>query len=400
MTMDVVFRRNRNTFLETYSGVKTRCSMSLKSAFFVLLVFLKLNGINCVPKQNRKEKKFCTNLIWNVVAGANHISAALYLYLKLITFLFDSNVQNVSGLVHAALYFLYRICIFKRKGIIFETIEKLEVNSDAFLKLKTIVKIRDYNVTFCIVQVACIIFLTYINFESYRFNRVCDWLKQMRVQSVSTEECPTWLMDVVYAIDICGYYSFHMVFGFFSIIYSGFCFSLQQFLKNLQARLKKAIKEDDIARVFQSYDEVLQVIEFIEDAYCVPVFISTIICMVALFRAGYYYSFRKSSSFSFYALCLAYSAYNLCVFLILITVASKVNRIATQNRSLVKSLERRYITGKKSEFLEQYLNINRKVLFSLGNTYIINQSLIWTAIGTVFSYGIIIGTLGSVNSWT
>ncbi|GFX11704.1 hypothetical protein TNCV_4340501 [Trichonephila clavipes] len=211
--------------------------------------------------------------------------------------------------------------------------------------------------------------------------------------------CATWLMDIVYAIDICGYYSFHMLFGVFSIVYSILCVSLERILKQLQISLKNLSKED-IPRVFQSYEEVLQVIECTEDACCSPVFIAVMICMVGIFRIGYYYSFRKRSNFAFYAFCLVYLAYHLCLFVIIITLASKVNRIAMQNRSLVKALERRFVIGKKWEIWGQYQNINRKILLSLGNTYTINKSLIWTAIGTVFSYGIIIGTLGSVNSWT
>ncbi|GIY96175.1 hypothetical protein CEXT_146241 [Caerostris extrusa] len=136
--------------------------------------------------------------------------------------------------------------------------------------------------------------------------------------------------------------------------------------------------------------------ESIENLLCLPMYFVALSLMVGLFRIGYALCFFGKSDLLFYAYCCSSLSYQFSLMVTMIMSASEANRVAARCRSLVASLQKPFEKD-SSNFFWRQLNVTRKVQLTLWNTFIIERSLVWDALGTLFTYGILMGTLISVN---
>ncbi|GIY77254.1 uncharacterized protein CEXT_320791 [Caerostris extrusa] len=129
-----------------------------------------------------------------------------------------------------------------------------------------------------------------------------------------------------------------------------------------------------------------------------PVFISVFNILIGLFWYGYSFAFPPNVSYAMEIYVSMGFVQYFVLLLITLTPAAAANQAAAMARELVLSLPAWF--PKRYNIINMHVRrkFKHKTALTLWKIYRIDKSLLISAVGSLISYGILLGTLGSVQN--
>ncbi|GFU42090.1 uncharacterized protein NPIL_351731 [Nephila pilipes] len=207
-----------------------------------------------------------------------------------------------------------------------------------------------------------------------------------------------YLVDVYYMLFDLMFGGLYFTFcGYFSFV----CYCIKLLFREFVLRSEILIQRDDYYTVIQIYREVNQMMISVDAFISYCVFINVVGGMSALFWSWFNFVVTPKEDFLSFSY-LSLMAMGLTARLLLIMLsASSTNQAAEVPRSIIASLP--------GWFPRQYKKVKIYVrkefkhpapALTLWKIYKIDKSLLIRAIGMLITYGIILGTLGTVKEST
>ncbi|GBM39377.1 hypothetical protein AVEN_119040-1 [Araneus ventricosus] len=182
--------------------------------------------------------------------------------------------------------------------------------------------------------------------------------------------------------------------------YYGFiCYHIYLLLSEFSSKSINLIVISDYETILKIYLDISQVIVSVDDFLSYPTFINVLADMGGLFWACYVIIFDSKDDYLFYLYFVA-AAFTYALWLLMVMLpAASANKAIEVARNFVLSLPGWFPHHQK--VLKKYIKMEIKhnnLSLTLWKIYKIDNSLLISSIGTLVSYGIIVGTLGTVQS--
>ncbi|GIY87349.1 uncharacterized protein CDAR_371871 [Caerostris darwini] len=189
--------------------------------------------------------------------------------------------------------------------------------------------------------------------------------------------------------------------GFFALLPGYYCFAcncLKQFFLRFERKSKVLIAHHDYQRILEIYKEMNETMVMMNNFLSLPILVSVINILATLFWYGYSFAFVSNDN---KVIGIFYSIGFIQYFVLLLLTlppAAAANQAAVTAREIVLSLPGWFPKRYSTITLLICRSFMHKTSLTLGNIYRIDKSLLISAIATLITYGILIGTLGSVQS--
>ncbi|GFT24945.1 hypothetical protein NPIL_474071 [Nephila pilipes] len=367
----------------------------LHKTFRQLLFAFRLNGIYYEEKEKRVrvKRKRLRHFAWKSIEYAFNIIAVLHLMTKLISVLFfTTEKEEITLIIHLIVLDLIRIFLLKKIEVIFEMIKKVLRISEHYVDLKTIKRIRCFNMSFFVLIALCMITFALEYYDNELYTNWSEFLKKRDLQELSE------ILNIILKALVMSFnYNSHIILILSAVLFADVCCVLERIFKMVYYVLKTSETEYENCNAIHSYLTILEVTEYVEKSYCSIVFIIALCVMIGLFRGFVILSFSKNLTFSLSTFLCIYIIGHLGMLFAIVLPASDLNQVAFEARSQVISLREHSPFSQNRDLKWRQMNVKRKVNLTLWNTYVIDRSLIWSAFGTLLTYGILIGTLGIVS---
>ncbi|GIY79380.1 uncharacterized protein CDAR_204631 [Caerostris darwini] len=193
-----------------------------------------------------------------------------------------------------------------------------------------------------------------------------------------------------------------LVGNFFAGILPGYycfvCCCMKEIFLHFIWKSKVLIARQDYPRILEIYKEMNEAMVMMDDFLSLPILVSVVNILASLSWYGYSFAFPPNvNNLTGVFVSIGFLQYSVLL-LITLTPAAAVNQVAAMARELVLSLPgwipKRYSII-KSLICRSCMG---KTSLTLWKIYRIENSLLISAIGTLISYGILIGTLESIQS--
>ncbi|GBN87869.1 hypothetical protein AVEN_56161-1 [Araneus ventricosus] len=372
----------------------------LKSFSPILLLFY-INGVDLslypwrVSNKNKKKIHFSVfiqigcmsalvfptvcQLLWVLILPMKKIEGPLLLVfvIQVSSYYFIRRSRNQIGQI---LKILNRIS------------HQLQCNTD-YRKRKTAICV------FCIVMHSLIIAYLYIYFCSEQ--RIIDqeYLKNYTLFSGFSKlspNCLPLLRDFAVSFYTLGNSIF--IIGT-TACYTFLCVQIRCLFLHITKQIRSVKEEESACQLLHAYDDIADVLSNIDDIFSYPVFVLVVSSMAGLFRSIYSLIFLQQTHFQFSIPYWFSGIYFSIVLLSVIFSASETVQAGKLARELIVSspgaFPFRYMELKK---MVRRKNLKREIVLTLWKTYTIDRSLLFSAFGTLVTYGILIATLGNVQS--
>ncbi|GIY03045.1 uncharacterized protein CDAR_511461 [Caerostris darwini] len=190
----------------------------------------------------------------------------------------------------------------------------------------------------------------------------------------------------------------HFFFTTLPEYYCFVCCCMKQFFLHFVWKSKVLIVRQDYQRILEIYKEMNEAMIMMDNFLSLPIMISVVNILTSLFWYGYSFAFPPNANnvtgILFY---MGFVQYFLLLLITLIPAAA-ANQAAATARDFVLSLSGWF--PKRYSVIKVHVcrKFMRKTALALWKIYRIDNSLLLSAIGSLISYGILVGTLGSVQN--
>ncbi|GIY94399.1 uncharacterized protein CEXT_369321 [Caerostris extrusa] len=289
------------------------------------------------------------------------------------------------------------ICVFRSRTTIRLLTEDLYRISN-MLHVYTIQKKKMLKIfvwVYCVFVTTVTVFLAVTIFNSGMVAQEQQKLRNSEIVAARLKEHTVAILN--------GSFIFPLLVGnFFSGILPGYycfaCCCMKEIFLHFVWKSKVLIARQDYPRIIEIYKEMNETMIMMDDFLSLPILVSVVNIMASLFWYGYSFAFPPNgNNVTGIFVSIGFLQY-FVLLLITLTPAAAVNQAAAMARELVLSLPgwipNRYSII-KALICRSFMG---KTSLTLWKIYRIDNSLLISAIGTLISYGILIGTLGSVQS--
>ncbi|GFU06022.1 uncharacterized protein NPIL_164491 [Nephila pilipes] len=185
----------------------------------------------------------------------------------------------------------------------------------------------------------------------------------------------------------------------FSGYYCFICICIKLVLRNFISTFKFSNGRINYQTVLETYDDISLIIILADDFLCYPALVNVLNGMAGLFWSGFTIAFILKKDYQSYVCLFGCMLFYSCLLLLVLLPASVANQAAEEAKDVIISLpgwfpqhynELKIYVRKKFK--------QRKSKFTLWKIYKINKSLIISTLGTLLTYGFLIGTLGTVRN--
>ncbi|GBL96950.1 hypothetical protein AVEN_182529-1 [Araneus ventricosus] len=185
----------------------------------------------------------------------------------------------------------------------------------------------------------------------------------------------------------------------FSGYYGFICYHTSLLLSEFSSKSINLIVKSDYETILKIYLEISQVVVSIDDFLSYPTFVNVLADIAGLFWACYVIIFDSKDDYLFYLYFVA-AAFTYILWLLMVMLpAASVNKAIEVARNFVLSLPGWF--PHHQNVLKKCIKMkikHKKVSLTLWKIYKIDHSLLISSMGTLVTYGIIVGTLGAVQS--
>lgn len=135
-----------------------------------------------------------------------------------------------------------------------------------------------------------------------------------------------------------------------------------------------------------------------DENFSFPAFVVVLACMISLFWTTYKAAFQENITGAYYLALIISGCISLSFHLLIMVSASIINEISERTRCTFHGLPYRHLAHK--EELKNMLkkDFQHRVNLTLWNIYVVDKLLIITSLGTLLTYGILLGSLGNNTS--
>ncbi|GIY90281.1 uncharacterized protein CDAR_416731 [Caerostris darwini] len=150
----------------------------------------------------------------------------------------------------------------------------------------------------------------------------------------------------------------------------------------------------DEEQLLDMYFKSSKSISKMDEEFSRPAFISVLMGMIGLFWVGYILAFEESKTLEvFLALVFSGCFYSSILVLVIIS-GSLTNEAANEATGLIQCLPYRVPTLRKEMEFSIKGDLIEDNSLTLWKFYVLSRSLLLSSLGTLLTYGILLGTLG------
>ncbi|GFY68244.1 uncharacterized protein TNIN_466211 [Trichonephila inaurata madagascariensis] len=223
-----------------------------------------------------------------------------------------------------------------------------------------------------------------------------DTMKKSPYIAQEFKELGSFIVDAFYVVNVLVQLSISIPLnGYYCFI----CICVRLILRSFISAVKILKARSDYLTVLELYDEISLVIISTDDFLSYSAFINVINGMAGLFWSTFTLVFVLEDDYkSWVCLSAAVFLYS-CLLLMVLIPASTANQAAEDAKDVIISLPGWFPQHYKK--LKIYVRKNfkqRKLNFTLWKIYTINKSLLISTLGTLVTYGFLVGTLGTIQN--
>ncbi|GBM03242.1 hypothetical protein AVEN_142535-1 [Araneus ventricosus] len=353
-----------------------------------------MQTLSC-PHPYRKRKIY--NWAWKSPKYVYNFMLILSVMLQILWIVLMSNTRReITSLIFVLIQISAHISVFRSRHCITSLLKRI---SDIFKPLNSIHRwkrlktgILIYCICGCII--APVLVVTYYN-TKMRTNGHKNLRNSPYITEHFKELCVS-ILDVWYALNVFAQYVTCVPFiGYYCFV----CVYMKHLLLEFVSKSQILITRRDYQTIIEVYQEITQTISFADNFLSYPAFVNVLCSMVGLFWASYSLLFFLSedsvSSVYLFGVLILYSI----LLLIIMLPASAVNKAVDLAKNTLNSLP--------GWFPDRYETLKLIVLkkfkqqqpcLTLWKVYRIDKPLLVSTLGTLVTYGFLVGTLGTVRS--
>lgn len=286
--------------------------------------------------------------------------------------------------------------LYRKRQVILQTLECLP---GIFRNLSTDINFRKSSwyilLSFFYFQsLVCLwsVLLSYTNDDLEFENKTGNSTENFFYQQFSSYSLYIDILEHLFTILIAG------VMSLFAVYYSLICNFTKTAFDVINTDIQGLTLGNEFKYLICAYESTILVMSSIEEAFSFTAFGTVTNNMIGLFTVGYSLAFNSDSSYTFFFYSITGGLYFLTQQLMLMVPASNAVQSANDARLAMLSLpgvaldryqEVKCLVEKKSK---------PKKTLTLWKIFVINRPLVVGSFGTLLTYGILIGTLGKVQS--
>ncbi|GFY58272.1 uncharacterized protein TNIN_142861 [Trichonephila inaurata madagascariensis] len=185
-----------------------------------------------------------------------------------------------------------------------------------------------------------------------------------------------------------------IVFPLFSLYYILTCNFIRVLLQHVLERMDGDFASEDMDSLFIEYGDIARNMRSLDENFSMPIFLTIVFTMAGLFGGGYRIAFHDGKSKNnFFSLIIPLLFY-LSVQLLIMVLASITNELENKVKCIILCLPCRNFSEDPKRIFKFKKDLNQDNCLTLWKVYVMDRSLVITSIGTLLTYGILIGTLG------
>ncbi|GIY96173.1 uncharacterized protein CEXT_146231 [Caerostris extrusa] len=184
-----------------------------------------------------------------------------------------------------------------------------------------------------------------------------------------------------------------IVFILFVTYYSLLCIFIRIFFEHLIRQV--AINTSDEKQLLNMYFKTSKSMSKMDEEFSRPAFISVLMGMIGLFWVGYILAFEESKTLEVFLALVVFSGCFYSSILVLVIISgSLTNEAANEVTGLIQCLPYRLPTQRKEMEFSIKGDLIEDNSLTLWKFYVLSRSLLLSSLGTLLTYGILLGTLG------
>ncbi|GFQ75265.1 uncharacterized protein TNCT_349491 [Trichonephila clavata] len=244
-----------------------------------------------------------------------------------------------------------------------------------------------YTTFMCSLILGLTIMVIYLNYGMQKMNtiRTSDRIPEGLRKYFATMFYISLTMAIVILHGLCfafaGYYHF-------------VCNCMKLFFLEFISKTKDLIKLQDYQSALQIYQELTETMSFVNDFLAFPAFLNVLSIMFGLFIYSYVFVIFQKDDYLMYVFTLGGVTYYLMALIPMIMSGADCNWAASQARDKTISLPGWF--PQHYRMLKMFIRqkFKKKYALTLWKIYVIRESLLMSALGTLVTYGFLVGTMG------
>ncbi|GFY67260.1 uncharacterized protein TNIN_439291 [Trichonephila inaurata madagascariensis] len=186
----------------------------------------------------------------------------------------------------------------------------------------------------------------------------------------------------------------YLALSLFTLYYILTCSFIKVLLDYILEQVDGNFLPGDLENLFLTHEDIAKCMRSVDENFSLPVFLAVFFHMTGLFWGGYRIAFHSGMTKMYLLSLLMPQFFNLSNQLLIMVSASVTNEMAIKVKCVMQCLPHPcYIQDPQKKFKFKK-DLNQDNSLTLWRVYVMDRSLIITSIGTLLTYGILIGTLG------
>ncbi|GFY66998.1 uncharacterized protein TNIN_291981 [Trichonephila inaurata madagascariensis] len=385
---------------EIVTESRAKVNFSSLNIFKVIFIFFSLTGIEAFChskiadlngfKVNRSEslKYRLTLIIQNGSKYIVYTGLCTKVLLGIVMILYEDLTKCLTRIFIVLLTLLFYTSVYrKRQAMLQMTInlsQTLKVVADCSPNIKT------YSfIAYLIMMQILILIWTTLRYLSEDYMNV---IQKITSDSLShTMYYSNLLLGIIFTIAstvTC------IVLSLFSMYYSLTCNFIRVLLKHVLERMEGDFFPGDLENIFLAYGDIARYMRSMDEHFSMPVFFTVFFTMTGLFWGGYRIAFHSGITKMYFLSLIIPLIFYLSIQLMIMVSASSTNELANEVRCVIQCLPYGNPPQDPKRIFKLKKDLNRDNSLTLWKVYVMDRSLVITSIGTLLTYGILIGTLG------
>ncbi|GFT01302.1 uncharacterized protein NPIL_572191 [Nephila pilipes] len=180
--------------------------------------------------------------------------------------------------------------------------------------------------------------------------------------------------------------------GSFAGYYCYVCICIKICFAKFVLKSKTLISQCDYKKILGIHDEISQAMALANKFLSYPAFVTVLCNMFGLFFIIYNFVFYPSDDIEACLLLIYGIIQNVTALLLMLIPAAGCNRASNVARNTIKSLPG--FLPQYRKILKMYIQRHSEIIsLTLWNIYVIDESLVISAFGTLLTYGFFIGSI-------
>ncbi|GFR11990.1 uncharacterized protein TNCT_695821 [Trichonephila clavata] len=371
------------------------CEISLENRFYPIMLLLHLIGMQTLPcPEHLKKNNFCL-IIWHLPKYLYNCIEILSLVLQCtVTILLPERKTAIALLCMLLLQVSAKSSARRSRKQFRQLLKKLNCSQILHLgEERQTFKISPF--LYCLIMIqfnVSYVILHFISNERTVFTRA---ILSSQFISPGLEEYFVLLFDWTV---ITVTFVFGITFTSLSAFYGFTCYYLQLLFNAFTTHVSSLSKEFDYRLIIRHYLDLSSVMESLDDYFCYTAFVNVVFSMFGLFWINFSLMSAPKEGYLDYICPFNGEMFYLSSIGMIVLSGSAANEAFSKAKEAVLSLPGKVPQHYKNLKIILRSECKRDIKLTLWKTYTIHRSLFISTIGTLVTYGILVATLGTVNS--